>query len=214
SLSNAFSHVEWDRVIVGELKVGVAARAAFAAACWHVIRWNFVLREIAMYAQAIAQCVQAVRTMETYLDKAEHYARAKKFDAAVLLSTRLAPDMGALLYQIQSACDYLKGGAAWLSGQQPPRHEDNEQTLEDARARIRKTIEFAQGVAANRYDDAARQVVKVSWVPGKLTGENYLLQIVIPNIYFHVAMAYAILRTNGVDVGKMDFIGPVNAFDA
>ncbi len=167
-----------------------------------------------MYAQAIAQCVQAVRTMETYLDKAEHYARAKKFDAAVLLSTRLAPDMGALLYQIQSACDYLKGGAAWLSGQQPPRHEDNEQTLEDARARIRKTIEFAQGVAANRYDDAARQVVKVSWVPGKLTGENYLLQIVIPNIYFHVAMAYAILRTNGVDVGKMDFIGPVNAFDA
>ncbi|WP_322046314.1 DUF1993 domain-containing protein [Paraburkholderia sp. J67] len=167
-----------------------------------------------MYAQAIAQCVQAVRTMQTYLDKAERYANAKNFDAAVLLSTRLAPDMGALLYQIQSACDYLKGGAAWLAGQQPPRHEDNEQTLEDARARIRKTIEFAQSVPANRYDDAASQIIKVSWVPGKLTGENYLLQIVIPNIYFHVAMAYAILRANGVDVGKLDFIGPVNAFDA
>jgi hypothetical protein len=167
-----------------------------------------------MYAQAIAQCVQAVRSMETYLDKAERFANAKKFDVDVLLSTRLAPDMAGLLYQIQSACDYLKGGAAWLSGQQLPRHEDNEQTLEEARARLRKTIEFAESVAAGRYDDAASRVVKVSWVPGKLNGENYLLQIVIPNVYFHVAMAYAILRANGVDLGKMDFIGPVNAFDA
>jgi hypothetical protein len=69
-------------------------------------------------------------------------------------------------------------------------------------------------VAIGRYADAANQVVKVSWVPGKLTGENYLLQIVIPNIYFHVSMAYAILRANGVDLVKMDFIGPVDAFDA
>ena len=166
-----------------------------------------------MYAQAIAQCVEAVRTMETYLDKAERFAIAKQFDIAVLLSTRLAPDMGGLLYQIQSACDYLKGGAAWLSGQQPPRHEDNERTLGEARARIRKTIEFVESVAAGQYDNAATRVVKVSWVPGRLTGENYLLQIVIPNVYFHVAMAYAILRTNGVDLGKKDFIGPVNAFD-
>ncbi|WP_260330534.1 DUF1993 family protein [Paraburkholderia sp. Cpub6] len=167
-----------------------------------------------MYAEAIAQCVQAVKTIETYLDKAERHANAKKFDVAVLLSTRLAPDMGGLLYQIQSACDYLKGGAAWLSGQQPPRHEDNEQTLDEARARIRKAIDFAESVAVDRYADAASQIVKVSWVPGKLTGENYLLQIVIPNIYFHVAMAYAIMRTNGVDLKKLDFVGPVNAFDA
>jgi len=167
-----------------------------------------------MYAQAIAQCVEAVRTIETYLDKAERFASAKKFDVAVLLSTRLAPDMAALLYQIQSACDYLKGGAAWLSGQQPPRHVDNEQTLEEARARIRKTIEFVESIGVEQYEDAAAQIVKVSWVPGKLTGENYLLQIVIPNLYFHVAMAYAILRANGVDVGKQDFIGLVNAFDA
>ncbi|MEM5340063.1 DUF1993 domain-containing protein [Paraburkholderia azotifigens] len=173
-----------------------------------------MLLEIPMYAQAIAQCVQAVKSMETYLDKAERLADAKKFDVGILLSTRLAPDMGGLLYQIQSACDYLKGGAAWLSGQQPPQHEDNEQTLDEARARIRKTIDFVESVAADRYADAAGQIVKVTWVPGKLTGENYLLQIVIPNIYFHVAMAYAILRTNGVDLKKLDFIGPVNAFDA
>ncbi|KXU93921.1 hypothetical protein CR51_27975 [Caballeronia megalochromosomata] len=167
-----------------------------------------------MYAQAIAQCIEAVRSMETYLDKAERFANAKKFDVAVLLSTRLAPDMGTLLYQIQSACDYLKGGAAWLSGQEPPRHEDNEQTLDEARARLRKTIDFAASVTAGQYADAASRIVKVSWVPGKLTGENYLLQIVIPNIYFHLSMAYAILRANGVDLVKKDFIGRVDSFDA
>lgn len=167
-----------------------------------------------MYAQAIAQCMLAVKGIGTYLDKAERYADAKKFEVGILLSTRLAPDMAGLLYQIQSACDYLKGGAAWLSGKEPPRHEDNEQTLADARARIRKTIDFAESVTAEQYVDAASQIVKVSWVPGKLTGENYLLQIVIPNIYFHVAMAYAILRANGVGLEKRDFIGPVNSFDA
>jgi uncharacterized protein len=167
-----------------------------------------------MYAQAIAQCIEAVRSMETYLNKAERFANAKKFDVAVLLSTRLAPDMGSLLYQIQSACDYLKGGAAWLSGQEPPRHEDNEQTLDEARARLHKTIDFAVSVTAAQYADAASRIVKVSWVPGKLTGENYLLQIVIPNIYFHVSMAYAILRANGVDLEKKDFIGRVDSFDA
>ncbi|KWB20844.1 hypothetical protein WL32_17090 [Burkholderia cepacia] len=167
-----------------------------------------------MYAQAIAQCIEVVRSMETYLNKAERFATAKKFDVAVLLSTRLAPDMGGLLYQIQSACDYLKGGAAWLSGQEPPQHEDNEQTLDEARARLRKTIDFAVSVTAAQYADAASRIVKVSWVPGKLTGENYLLQIVIPNIYFHVSMAYAILRANGVDLVKKDFIGPVDSFDA
>ncbi|KUY59301.1 DUF1993 domain-containing protein [Burkholderia sp. RF2-non_BP3] len=167
-----------------------------------------------MYAQAIAQCIEAVRSMETYLNKAERFANAKKFDVAVLLSTRLAPDMGGLLYQIQSACDYLKGGAAWLSGQEPPQHEDNEQTLDEARARLRNTIDFAVSVTAAQYADAASRIVKVSWVPGKLTGENYLLQIVIPNIYFHVSMAYAILRANGVDLVKKDFIGPVDSFDA
>ncbi|QGZ65176.1 DUF1993 domain-containing protein [Paraburkholderia acidisoli] len=166
-----------------------------------------------MYAQAMAQCVQAVRTLETYLDKAERFANTKQFDVGVLLTTRLAPDMAGLLYQIQSACDYLKGGAAWLSGQEPPRHEDNEQTLAEARARIRKTLAFAESVTADHYANAASRIVKVSWVPGKLRGETYLLQIVIPNIYFHVSMAYAILRANGVDLTKRDFIGPVDSFD-
>ena len=133
----------------------------------------------------------------------------------MLLSDRLVPDMQPFIYQVQSACDYGKAAAAWLSGQTPPKHEDNEQTIEEVRARIRKTVAFAESVKAARFADAAARRVSLSWAPGKvLGGKDYLLQMSIPNIYFHLAMAYAILRRNGVDIGKMDFLGPINWIDA
>ena len=95
-----------------------------------------------------------------------------------------------------------------------PKHADNEQTLEQVRARIRKTIAFAEGVKESQYAEAAERKVSMSWAPGKVIGgEDYLLQIAIPNIFFHIAMAYAVLRHNGVDVGKMDFLGPINWVD-
>ncbi|MFZ0237038.1 MAG: DUF1993 domain-containing protein, partial [Xanthobacteraceae bacterium] len=99
-----------------------------------------------MYYQVIAQCTQSLKNLETCLDKAYRYAATKKFDVGVLMSSRLAPDMQPFTYQVQSACDYVKGAAAWLSGQTPPRHEDNEQTIDELRARIRKTIAFAESV--------------------------------------------------------------------
>jgi hypothetical protein len=168
-----------------------------------------------MYFQVIAQCTQSLKNLEICLDKAERYAAAKKFDVGVLLSSRLAPDMQPLTYQVQSACDYVKGGAAWLSGQTPPRHEDNEQTIDELRARIRKTIAFADSVHEAQYVRASESRVKLSWAPGKvISGEDYLLQMTIPNTFFHIAMAYAILRHNGVDVGKMDFLGSINLVDA
>ena len=168
-----------------------------------------------MYYQVIAQCTQSLKNLEICLDKAERYAAAKKFDVGVLLSSRLAPDMQAFTYQVQSACDYVKGGAAWLSGQTPPRHEDNEQTIDELRARIRKTIAFADSVHEAQYAHAGESKVKLSWAPGKVIGgEDYLLQMTIPNTFFHIAMAYAILRHNGVDVGKMDFLGSINLVDA
>jgi uncharacterized protein len=109
----------------------------------------------------------------------------------------------------------VKAAAAWLSGQTPPRHEDNEQTIEEIRARIRKTVAFAESVKEAQLADAAARRVSLSWAPGKvLGGKDYLLQMSIPNIYFHLAMAYAILRHSGVDVGKMDFLGPINWVDA
>jgi len=133
----------------------------------------------------------------------------------VLMTSRLAPDMLPFVYQVQSACDYIKAAAAWLSGQSPPKHEDNEQTVDELRARIRKTVAFAESVKEAQYAGAGDRKVKLSWAPGKVIGgEDYLLQLTIPNTFFHLSMAYAILRHNGVDVGKRDFLGPVNFVDA
>jgi uncharacterized protein len=169
-----------------------------------------------MYYQAITQCTQAVKNVEAWLDKAEEHAAAKHFDVGVLMTGRLSPDMKTFIYQVQSACDYLKAAAAWLSGQKPPKHDDTEQTIDDVRARIRKTVAFAESVTEAQYAGAAEQRVTLSFGPAAkvLVGPNYLLQMTIPNVYFHVAMAYAVLRHNGVDVGKMDFLGPINWVDA
>ena len=168
-----------------------------------------------MYYRMISQCAQALKNIEPWLDKAEQYAAAKKFDVSVLMTSRLAPDMQPFIYQVQSACDYVKGAAAWLSGQTPPKHEDNEQTIDEVRARIRKTVAFTESVKEAQYAGASERKVSLSWMPGKVIGgEDYLTQITIPNLFFHVSMAYAILRHNGVDVGKMDFLGPMNFVDA
>src|ERR1700733_3723618 len=104
-----------------------------------------------MYYQVIRQCAASLKNFEACLDKAEQYAEGKGFDVGVLLKTRWAPDMQPLTYQIQSACDYVKGAAAWLSGQKPPSHEDNEQTIVEVRARIRKTVAFAESVTEAEY---------------------------------------------------------------
>ena len=168
-----------------------------------------------MYYQAISQCTQMLKNLESWLDRAEEYAGAKKFDVGVLMTGRLAPDMKPFIYQVQSACDYVKAAAAWLSGQTSPKHEDNERTIDELRDRIRKTVAFAESVKESQYADARERKVKLSWAPGKVIGgEDYLLQMTMPNTFFHIAMAYAILRHNGVDVGKMDFLGSINLIDA
>ena len=168
-----------------------------------------------MYYQAILQLAQNLKAVEIWLDKAEEFAAAKKFDIDVLLNGSLAPDMKPLIYQVQSASDYVKGGAAWLSGQKPPRHEDDERTISDLRTRIQKTVAFVESVKEKQYANAGAQKVGMSWAPvGKiLGGEDYLLQMVIPSAYFHTTMAYAILRHHGVGVGKMDFVGSINWVD-
>jgi len=165
-----------------------------------------------MYYQLISQCTQALKNLETWLDKAEQHAAAKKFDVDALMTSRLAPDMKDFVYQVQSACDYVKGTAGWLSGQTPPRHADNEKTFDELRARIRKTVAFAESVSEAQYDGAADR--KVSWGGKIIGGDDYLLQISLPNIYFHLTTAYAILRHNGVDIGKKDFLGRIRWVDA
>ena len=160
-----------------------------------------------MYAPIVLQCTQGLKNIEAWLDQAEQRASAKHFDVGVLMTSRLAPDMRDFVYQVQSACDYVKAAAAWLSGQTPPRHADTEQTVDELRARIRKTVAFAESVSEGQYDGAAD--IKVSWGGKIIGGHDYLLQVSIPNIYFHLTTAYAILRHNGVDIGKKEFLGPI-----
>src|SRR6202171_4410028 len=118
-------------------------------------------RKDPMYYQVISQCTQSLKNLETCLDKAEQHAAAKKFDVGVLMTSRLAPDMREFIYQVQSACDYVKGAAAWLAGNAPPQHADTEKTVDELRARIRKTVAFAESVSEAQYDGAADR--KVSW---------------------------------------------------
>ena len=168
-----------------------------------------------MYYHAVSQCTQAMKGVLNWLDKAEQHAAAKKFDVAVLLSSRLAPDMNDFVYQVQSASDYVKGAVGWLSGQKPPSYPDDERTIGEVRERIRRTIAYAESVKEPQYAQAAAQRVGFTWAPGKvMVGPDYLLQMTIPSVYFHLCMAYAILRHNGVDVGKMDYLGPLNLVDA
>src|SRR5580692_5477188 len=108
----------------------------------------------AMYYPIVLQCAQGLKNIEAWLDQAEHHASARQFDVRVLMTSRLTPDMKDFVYQVQSACDYVKGAAAWLSGQTPPRHADTEKTVDELRVRIRKTVAFAESVTEAQYNGA------------------------------------------------------------
>src|ERR1700728_4064039 len=124
-----------------------------------------------MYYEVVSQCTQSLKLVEGWLDKAVKFADEKKLDVDTLLNGRLAPDMKPLIYQIQSACDYVKAAAAWLSGQTPPRHEDNERTIGELRARILKTVAFVESIEREQFSGAQDRTVKLSWAPpGKVIG--------------------------------------------
>jgi hypothetical protein len=143
------------------------------------------------------------------LEKAEQYAEEKKIDPSVLINARLAPDMYPLSRQVQIATDMAKGCAARLAGLEVPVYEDNETTFQELRARIAKTVAFIQSVDAERIDGSEERniTLKLRSREVSFAGQPYLLHFVLPNFYFHVTTAYAILRHNGLAIGKMDFIG-------
>jgi len=147
--------------------------------------------------------------LSNFLDKAAAYAEAKKFDAAVLLNARLAPDMFTLTRQVQIACDMIKGAAARLSGTEIPKYEDNETTIAELKARIAKTLTFVNGVDAAKFAGSEDRDIVLQARAGELRfkGLNYLRDYALPNMYFHITTTYAILRHNGVELGKPDFIG-------
>jgi hypothetical protein len=130
-----------------------------------------------------------------WMDKAEEHAKARSFEVEVLAHARLAPDAFDFVEQVQGACDQVKYAAAYLAGQSPPSHPDTEQT-------------YVAGIGAKDLEGGEQRKVAPSWMRGRwLTGGDYLAEMAVPNFYFHVTMAYAILRHNGVVLGKMDYIG-------
>ncbi|MEJ0036216.1 MAG: DUF1993 domain-containing protein [Gammaproteobacteria bacterium] len=149
--------------------------------------------------------------MLVFLDKAAAYAEAKKFDVSVLINARLAPDMLPFVKQIQIASDNAKFGVARLANLEAPKFEDNEKTFDELRARVKKTIDFIKSVPASAFEGAEDRDIKIV-MPNRtieMKGLTYLRGWVLPNVFFHVTTAYLILRHNGVDVGKRDFLGDV-----
>jgi hypothetical protein len=150
-----------------------------------------------------------LRNLSALLEKAEAHCAARKIDPAALTSARLFPDMFPLARQVQIACDTAKGAAARLAGVEIPKHEDTEQTFPELRARIAKTLDFIESLPKAKFEGAEdREVVmKMRGEDVKFRGGQYLLAHATPNFYFHVTTAYDLLRHNGVELGKRDFLG-------
>lgn len=167
-----------------------------------------------LYSFTVPQLLRILGQATRWLDKAQALAEQKKFDVNVLLNARLAPDQFSFARQIQVMSDNAKGMAARFAGVQPPAFEDNEKTVEELRARIDKTIAFLKTLTPEQFQGAAERTITLPFFPGKgLKAMDYLIGFALPNFYFHAATAYAILRHNGVDVGKADFLGELPFFD-
>jgi len=164
---------------------------------------------ISMHSASVPVFVKLFNNMLAWLDKAEAHAQAKKFEPAVFLTARLAPDMLPFVRQIQIASDSAKFGVARLAGVESPKFEDNEASFAELRERIRKTIAFMESIPAAQIDGTEARDVVVPRRDGSITlkGEFYLKHFVMPNVYFHVTTTYALLRHWGVDLGKRDFLG-------
>ena len=168
---------------------------------------------ISMYQVSIPRFVHMLNNLAAILDRAQAYAEAKKIDAATLPSARLYPDMLPLTSQVRIACDTAKRAAALLAGVDNPVYEDNETTLPELKARVERTIGFLNTIRAAQVDGTENReiVVKVGGKDTPFKGMQFLLARAIPNFYFHVTTAYDILRHNGLDVGKKDFLGNTTA---
>jgi len=164
---------------------------------------------ITMHSASVPIFVRMLGNLVTWLDKAEAHAQAKKFDPAVYLGTRLAPDMLPFTTQIQIACDGAKFGVSRLAGVDAPKFDDTESSIAELRERVHATIEFVKSVPAAKIDATEDKEVTIPRRSGPVTmkGEAYLKHYVLPNFFFHLTTAYALLRHNGVDLGKTDYLG-------
>lgn len=161
-----------------------------------------------MYEIVVPQFTKMLQNLSAILKKGGQYADSKKFDVEVLLNSRLAPDQFNLIRQVQIACDSAKLCGARLTGKDAPVNEDKEKTLPELLGRIQQTVSYLHTLNADDFNGAEdRKISQPRWEGKWLTGHDYLLQHAIPNVYFHVTTAYSILRHNGIDVGKKDYLG-------
>jgi hypothetical protein len=164
---------------------------------------------LSMYQASVPRFVSMLGNLSVILDKAQAHVDAKKIDPATLTNYRLFPDMLPFTKQVQIACDSAKGAVARLSGVENPVHEDLEKTLPELKARIAKTLVFIQSVSPAQIDGTEDKdiVVRRGETETHYKGMQFLLGSAIPNLYFHVSTAYNILRHNGVEIGKRDYLG-------
>jgi hypothetical protein len=171
---------------------------------------------LSMYQASVPVFAQILGALGNVLGKAEAHAAARKIDPAVLLASRLAPDMFPLSRQLHIACDFAKGATARLAGAEVPSWADDEKTFAEFKARVGRTLEYVQGFKPVQIDGSEDRdiTLKVGTTTRTFKGQPYLLQFVMPNFFFHSTTAYAILRHNGVELGKRDFMGQVPGMNA
>ncbi len=167
---------------------------------------------ISMYQASVPVFTKTLTALKATLEKAAHHAEMRKIDPTVLLQCRLYPDMFNLTRQVQIATDFARVTAARLAGTEPPSFEDKEASFPDLLARVERTLDYLRTIKAAQVDGSeGREIVRpIRGEPHHFTGINYLLQFALPNFFFHAATAYAILRHNGVELGKADFIGKLD----
>lgn len=161
-----------------------------------------------MYFQLVMQMKKQLGQLDKWLEAAAAFAETKKFDSKNFLALRLVVDQFPFARQVQIACDTAKLGASRLTGREGPTQEDNETTLEELRARVQSTIAYLDSLSAKDFEAAAtRTITQPRWEGRTMTGHDYFVEHVTPNFFFHLTTTYAILRQNGVGVGKRDYLG-------
>jgi hypothetical protein len=165
----------------------------------------------AMFYAIFSQMKKQLGQLDKWLDTAAADAKARSFDPNVFLGLRLAPDQFAFARQVQTACDTAKLAASRLTGKEAPAHADTEQTLEELHARVRSVIAYLDALSAKDFEGAAARVVSQPRWEGKvMSGGDYFVEHAVPNFFFHLTTAYAILRENGVNLGKRDYLGALS----
>lgn len=164
-----------------------------------------------MYTATVPPIIRSLTNLRNILEKAVAYADVKKIDPAVLVNARLYPDMYPLFRQVQIATDVAKGAVSRLAGQEPPKFEDNETTFPELLARVDKALDLLKSFTPDQIDGSEDKTILIPRHDrtSTFTGLAYLTDFVLPNVYFHVTTTYAILRHNGVEIGKKDFLGDV-----